>query len=97
YVKGIHQQRVPTELHSVMPAVETYFGCHSRLASAKFMLHPLTGRRYPLQVDADKGAINAVFTELIDQAQKFGQKIDRLITLTTDRISQYDRKIQPYL
>jgi len=71
--------------------------CYSRLASAKFMLHPFIGRRFPLQVDADKGAINAVFTELIDQAQKFGQKIDRLITLTTDRISQYDRKIQPYL
>src|SRR5690606_35693370 len=97
HLKAIYQTEYPTELHKLMASVETSLDSYSRLASAKFMLHPFIGRRFPLQVDADKGAINAVFTELIDQAQKFGQKIDRLITLTTDRISQYDRKIQPYL
>ncbi|MFX5922335.1 hypothetical protein ABTE55_19345, partial [Acinetobacter baumannii] len=76
---------------------ETSLDNYSRLTSAKFMLHPFIGRRFPLQVNADKEQINAVFKQITEQAQQFDQKIDRLIVLTNDKINQYNAGIQPYL
>lgn len=96
-LKSVYQTEYPAELERLRAGIETSLDNYSRLASAKFMLHPFIGRRFPLQVNADKEQINAVFKQITEQAQQFDQKIDRLIILTNNKINQYDTAIQPYL
>lgn len=96
-LKTVYQTEYPAELERLRTSIETSLDNYSRLTSAKFMLHPFIGRRFPLQVNADKEQINAVFKQITEQAQQFDQKIDRLIVLTNDKINQYNAGIQPYL
>jgi hypothetical protein len=96
-LKAVYQTEYPAELEKLRTSIEGSLDNYSRLTSAKFMLHPFIGRRFPLQVNADKEQVNAVFKQIIERAQKFDQKIDRLIVLTNGKINQYNTGIQPYL
>ncbi len=96
-LKTAYQTEYPAELQRLRAGVETSLDNYARLASAKFLLHPFIGQRFPSQINADKEQINAAFKTLVEQAQKFDLKIDRLIGLTNDKINQYSGSIQPYL
>lgn len=96
-LKTVYQTEYPAELEKLRAGIETSLDNYSRLTSARFLLHPFIGQRFPLQINADKNQINAVFASIADQTKKLGEKIERLMVLTNDKINQYNNGIQPYL
>lgn len=96
-LKTVYQTEYPAELEKLRAGIGASLDSYSRLASARFLLHPFIGLRFPLQINADMDQINTVFASIVEQTKKLGEKIDRLMVLTNDKINQYNSGIQPYL